>query len=76
MSRKKQKSYFKAAPLPEQLQPRCLNIQQAATYLGVAVYFLRTQVWDGAIPHARLGHRIIFDRADLDRFLDRQKAAK
>jgi excisionase family DNA binding protein len=57
-------------------EPRLLTIKQAAVYLGTTEWFIRsTGVWDRKIPHVRLGKRILFDRCDLDRFVDDQKKA-
>jgi hypothetical protein len=37
------------------------------------VWFLRTLVWERRIPFLKLGHSYVFDRADLDCFLDSSK---
>jgi len=54
-------------------QPRLLDIRAAATYLSSTIWQMRTLVWEKKIPHVRLGKRILFDRADLDRFVDSLK---
>jgi excisionase family DNA binding protein len=56
-------------------ESRLLTIKQAANYLNAHVWFIRTQVWAGAIPYVRFGKRILIDRADLDAFIQRQKTA-
>jgi excisionase family DNA binding protein len=35
---------------------------------------IRRLVWDKRIAHIRLGKKIMIDRADLDAFVDQQKA--
>jgi len=55
------------------IQPRALNIQEAASYIGATVWFLRTLIWNRRIPYLKHGHRYAFDRLDLDRFLEAQK---
>jgi excisionase family DNA binding protein len=57
-------------------EPRLLTIRQAAVYLGTTEWFIRSVgVWERKIPHVRLGKRILFDRSDLDKFVDDQKKA-
>ena len=56
--------------------PRLLNVKEAAHYLGTSVWQMRQQVWSHKIPSLKLGHKILFDRADLDRFVEAQKAAR
>ncbi|MGA9155318.1 MAG: helix-turn-helix domain-containing protein [Candidatus Sulfotelmatobacter sp.] len=53
--------------------PRLLNVQDAAAYLGTTVWFIRTLGWSDAIPIIRLGNRWLFDKADLDAYVDRVK---
>ena len=53
--------------------PRLLTIQAAAIYLSCKVWFLRTLVWEKKIAHVRAGHTLLFDRQDLDKFVERQK---
>jgi len=50
-------------------------VEGAAAYLGAHVHAIRTLVWDKKVPHIRLGHRILFDIADLDRYIENQKSA-
>ena len=53
-------------PLPE---ARCLAKDQAAAYLGIGVTLL-----DGLqVPAIRLGRRCLYDRVDLDAWLDDYK---
>jgi excisionase family DNA binding protein len=54
---------------------RCLTVEGAAEYLGAHVHAIRTLVWENKVAHFRLGHRILFDIADLDRYVDNQKSA-
>jgi len=63
-----------SASIP-QAEPRLLNVRLAASYLGIAVWCLRTLVWEKQIPPVKIGkaRRLLFDRADLDAFIDAQK---
>ncbi|MBI3671010.1 MAG: helix-turn-helix domain-containing protein [Acidobacteria bacterium] len=54
-------------PTPE---PRLLNIKAAALYLSCTVWALRQLVWAKDLPHVRIGRRLLFDRADLDKFVE------
>jgi excisionase family DNA binding protein len=55
------------------LEPRMLTVKHAAAYLGATVWFLRMLAWSRKVPHSVFGKRIVFDRADLDRYVDSQK---
>jgi excisionase family DNA binding protein len=45
-----------------------------ADYLSTTVWFMRGLVWAHAVPHLRLGKRILFDRRDLDAYVESQKS--
>ena len=47
-----------------------LNINKAASYLGLSRAWLYVLVDRRAIPHYRIGRRVLFRTADLDRFVD------
>jgi excisionase family DNA binding protein len=53
--------------------PRLLDIPRAAAYLSTTPCCIRHLVWDHKIPHVRLGKKILFDRADLDRYVEKLK---
>ena len=52
--------------LPE---ARLLNKEQAASYLGISITLLETL----AVPRVRFGRRCVYDRIDLDSWLDEYK---
>jgi predicted DNA-binding transcriptional regulator AlpA len=56
-----------ALPLPT---TRCLSKEQAANYLGIGI----TLFDDLRIPPVRLGRRCVWDRFDLDAWLDDYKS--
>jgi excisionase family DNA binding protein len=70
LSRHRQATSPSGAPAP-----RCLTVEQAADYLGAHVHAIRRLVWNKEIAHFRLGHRILFDISDLDRYVENQKSA-
>jgi len=56
------------------LQARMLTVQQAATYLACSIFAVRMLGWSRAVPSVKIGRRVLFDRADLDRYVDLAKA--
>ncbi|MGO9075628.1 MAG: helix-turn-helix domain-containing protein [Terriglobales bacterium] len=55
------------------LAPRLLNVRDAAAYLGTTVWFIRNLGWSDSLPVLKLGNRWLFDKADLDAYVDRMK---
>ena len=77
-----------ADPQPrERVEPRLLNMRQAAAYLGCSFWTTRDYILQGLIPvvnmpplRAREGdrqrktlRRVLVDRADLDEFIEARK---
>lgn len=56
-------------PLPP---VRCLSKEQAAEYLGIGVTLL-SQL---DVPYVRFGRRCVYDRVDLDAWLDEHKGER
>jgi excisionase family DNA binding protein len=57
------------------VQPRMLGVKDAAVYLGATVWHVRSLVWAKKLVALRMGHRQVFDRADLDAFIEKLKRA-
>lgn len=55
------------------LEPKLLTVQAAARYLSATPWFVRTLAWERAVPFVKLGKRLLFDRADLDKFVESRK---
>jgi excisionase family DNA binding protein len=55
--------------------PRLLDVKQAAGYLSCSVWFARGIAWSNACKHVKLGKKILFDKSDLDAYIDRMKEA-
>ena len=51
------------------------SVKDAAVYLGTTVWQIRTLVWSKRLAALRLGHRQVFDRIELDAFVERLKRA-
>lgn len=60
-------------PIPEP-ERRYLRIKEAAAYLGATEWFIYTLTWKRAIPFAKIGKRLVFDRVDLDTYIQNAKA--
>ena len=56
-----------ALPLPA---ARCLNKEQAGEYLGIGV----TLLTELGVPFIKLGRRCLYDKLDLDAWLDEYKS--
>jgi excisionase family DNA binding protein len=54
--------------------PRMLTVRDTAAYLGCSIWCVRTLYWERKIKAITLGSRLLFDRADLDAFIDREKS--
>jgi excisionase family DNA binding protein len=56
-------------------ETRGMNVRAAAKYLGVSVWEIRRKIREGVFPSFKLGNKNMVDRADIDAFIDRAKAA-
>ena len=61
------------ADRPDVADERRLSLAAAARYLGTTVWAVRCLVWDGALPHVRLGRRHLVDVRDLDSLVETLK---
>lgn len=59
------------------LHHRRLNTPQAAEFLGLAAATLERDRVTGrlGIPYLKLGRRVLYDRSDLEAWLDRRRRA-
>jgi hypothetical protein len=55
------------------VQPRLIGIRAAAAYLGCTIWAARSLAWGRAVPSLKIGNRVLFDKADLDRYVESQK---
>ena len=62
--------------LPQDAERRLLDYGRAAAYLGVSLRQMKDLGGpDGTIPRVEIGHRVLFDRNDLDAFVEKAKRA-
>ncbi len=54
---------------------RYLAAPQAAEYMKVSLSWLRKKTATGELPHSKLGHRVVYDREDLDEYIQSRKIA-
>lgn len=57
--------------LPEGIQPRGLNVDQAAEFLGLRPSSIKLMVRRGDLKPVSLVNRYIFDVRDLERVFDK-----
>lgn len=69
----KKRDTLLSVPAPE---ARLLTVKQAATYLAATVWFIRTLAWGHKVPFLHFGNRLLFDKRDLDTFVEQQKAGR
>jgi excisionase family DNA binding protein len=58
---------------PADAPRRLLALPEAAAYLGLSPWTVRELQWKGKLPRVDLGRKLLFDRADLDALIERQK---
>ena len=49
--------------------PRYLSQAEAATYLRVSVRFMRTETRAGLFTPSKVGRKLLYEQADLDRYV-------
>ena len=56
------------------VERRLLDYARAAAYLGIGVTRMKGLGGPGgSIPQVKIGHRVLFDRVDLDDYIERKK---
>lgn len=55
------------------VQARMLNVHQTAEYLGATVSFVRHEEWAKRLRSVTFGKRLLFDRQDLDKYIEGAK---
>lgn len=55
--------------------PYLLDIQEASIYTKLSTSYLYKLVARKGIPHTRLGYKILFNKFDLDKWLEEKSVA-
>ena len=55
------------------IDSRLLSVKDAAAYLGISHWKLRSLIADEKIIHVQIGRRILIDRQDLDEMIEEAK---
>jgi excisionase family DNA binding protein len=53
--------------------PRMLVVADAARYLGIGAWAMRHLHWDGKLRGVFIGRRLVFDRVELDKYVEHLK---
>jgi excisionase family DNA binding protein len=61
----------KVTPPAPTIVPRLLTVPEAARYLNVGPWAIRTLHWEGTVRGIKIGRRLLFDKAGLDAYVDR-----
>jgi excisionase family DNA binding protein len=54
--------------------PRLFDVRAACFYLGIGRSQLYNLMGEGKLVPVKIGKRVLFDRTDLDRFVDKLKS--
>lgn len=60
---------------PTDAERRLFNYTRTAAYLGVSLRTAKQLAADGHIRKVPIGHRVLFDKVDLDAYVERMKKA-
>lgn len=63
------------SPIPATIAPRMLNAADAARYLGIGTFAMRGLHWERKMRGVFIGRRLLFDKNDLDKYVDALKRA-
>lgn len=58
---------------PADVERRLLDYTRLAAYLGVSLRSAKQLAADGEIRKVQIGHRVLFDKADVDAYVERIK---
>lgn len=62
-----------ATKAPADAERRLLDYGRAAAYLGISLRAMKELKATDAVRYVPIGHRVLFDRADLDAYIERIK---
>lgn len=59
--------------LPRDAERRLLDYAHTAAYLGISLRSAKELARNDKFPKVQIGHRVLFDKADLDAYIERVK---
>lgn len=59
--------------IPADAERRLLDYTHLAAYLGISLRSAKQLAADGHIRKVQIGHRVLFDREDVDAYIERIK---
>ncbi len=71
--RKKRKKKAKRQPCIVPGVQRLYSVKEAASYLRLSPWTIRSLGWNGEIPQVKIGRRVLYDRQDLDHYIEGAK---
>ncbi len=71
--KKKAKKKTKRQPCIVPGVQRLYSVKEAASYLRLSPWTVRSLGWNGEIPQVKIGRRVLYDREDLNRFIESNK---
>lgn len=60
-------------PTPKDAERRLLDYTRLAAYLGISIRSAKQLAADGQIRKVPIGHRVLFDKTDVDTYIERIK---
>ncbi len=61
--------------VPAEPERRLLDYKRLAAYLGISLRGAKQLAAEGQILKVQIGHRVLFDRDDVDAYIERIKKA-
>ena len=71
--KKKAKKKAKRQPCIVPGVQRLYSVKEAASYLRLSPWTVRSLGWNGEIPQVKIGRRVLYDRQDLDHYIEGAK---
>lgn len=59
----------------EPMERRLMSYREAAGYLGISERGMKQLAAEGKIRKVQIGHRVLFDRSDVDGYVEKIKKA-
>ncbi|MFH1982947.1 MAG: helix-turn-helix domain-containing protein [Pseudomonadota bacterium] len=54
---------------------RLFSIKDLVAEIGATEWYWRTQIWDGQLPFVQVGRKMLVDREDVEKFIQKHKSS-